>query len=183
MRPSIIGMILTIVVILPSTDLEARINMGLVGSVGFPQGYMNLSVNELWYTRFCMEFPVKVELGFGESTSLQKHEMGGTVGITSWSTYLLGRYEANLLATKFTPYIATGVGIHAIYSEIFGENDILKGMTSLGNQFRFVSKAHLFFGCDYSLNSKWFLMVQGRVTYPSDIILDSGYLGLGLRIQ
>ncbi|MBC8466101.1 hypothetical protein H8D57_03655 [bacterium] len=175
------GMLLWLFLILPFGDLKAEINFGMVGSVGLPQGFLDYSFDAYLFTRYSLKIPLKVEFGSGLNGSFQTHQQGGKVGFISIPSYLLARYEIKLPITELNPFISVGTGMHLIYSLKIGENRIIQAISDMGNPFRIVCKVHILFGFNYSLGSNWFLMTQGRITYPSDIILDSGYLGLGFK--
>lgn len=177
MKQMVIGIVLAIFISLSSHYAEGQVDMGVIGAVGIPRGCMDFSINGLWFVRMNLPFPVNPELMFHESFSTKNDENGGgRLSVNVLTSYLLGRYAIVSPFPKLSPYIASGIGIHLINS--FSANE-----SAIGGKSKtiLVSKAHLFLGLDLSLSSKWFLSAQGRVTYPSDIILDSGYLGLGVK--
>ena len=161
------------VLVLSSGNAEAQ----LIGSIGLPRGYMDFSMDITWLTSFS-RIPLVNELMFNESFSTKADGADGRLGMNVLSVYVLRRYRILPSGRLISPYIAAGIGIHNMLSftdsnHPFGSNIELDA----------VSKVHLFLGLDFSLSTRWFLSAQGRITYPSDIIVDSGYLGLGMKLR
>jgi hypothetical protein len=177
MKQMIVGLILAILVLLPFGNTHAQAEMGITGTLGLPAGYMNLSVNGAFYTRVDIPFPIHPELMLAESFSTKGDGAGGRLSMNVLSGYLLARYSFASPIPQLSPFAAAGAGIHFMYS-------FSSDQSALGEKSKSIllSKAHLFFGLDFDLTQKLFLMGQGRLTYPSEIILDSGYLGLGVRL-
>lgn len=178
MKQVMTGLILAISFLVPLVNTGAQTEMGLIGSLGIPRGFMDFSVNGGWYARMNLSFPVDPELMLTESFSTKGDGGGGRLSMNVVSCYLLGRYTMPPPVHNLSPFIAVGAGIHFMYS--FSSKESALGDTS---KTILLSKAQMFFGLDFDLTSKLFLTGQGRLTYPSDIILDSGYLGLGMRLR
>jgi hypothetical protein len=178
MKQAMTGLILAISFLVPLVNTGAKAEMGFIGSIGIPRGYMDLSVNGSWFTKMNLSFPVVPELMLTESFSTKGDGGGGRLSMNVLSGYLLGRYTIVSPEHKFSPFVAVGPGVHFMYS--FSSKGSALGDTSKAI---LLGKAHLFFGFDFDLTSKWFFTAQARLTYPSDIILDSGYLGLGMKLR
>ena len=167
----------TIVFLLPLGNAYAQSEKGFVGSLGLLGGYMDLSANVAFYARAEIPFPIDPELIVAESFSTKGDGGGGRLSMNELSWYLLGRYTITTSMPKLSPFLAAGAGMHFIYS--FSSDKSALGDTSKAI---LLSKAHLFLGLDLNLGTNVFLTGQGRLTYPSDIILDSGYFGFGIRL-
>lgn len=178
MKQVMTGLILVISFLVPLVNTGAQTEMGLIGSLGIPRGFMDFSVNGSWFARMNLPFPVDPELMITESFSTKGDGGGGHLNMNVVSSYLLGRYAIPSPVPNLSPFIAAGAGIHFMYS--FSSKESALGDTS---KTILLSKAQMFFGLDFNLTSKLFLTGQGRLTYPSDIILDSGYLGLGMKLR
>ncbi len=177
MKQVMTSLILAILVLLPFGNTHAQAEMGVIGSLAVPGGYMDLSVNGAFYARVNVPFPIEPEIILSESFSTKGDGGGGRLSVNVLSGYFLARYSFASPIPKFSPFVAAGAGIHFMYS--FSSDE-----SALGDESKSIllSKAHLFFGLDFDLTQKLFLIGQGRLTYPSEIILDSAYLGLGIRL-
>jgi hypothetical protein len=177
MKQVITGLILAISLFVPLVNTAAQTEMGLIGSLGIPRGFMDFSVNGGWFARMNLSFPVDPELMLTELFSTKGDGGGGRLSMNVVSCYLLGRYTMPRPVHNLSPFMAVGAGIHFMYS-FSSEGSALGDTTKI----ILLSKAQMFFGLDFDLTSNLFLRGQGRLTYPSDIILDSAYLGLGIKI-
>jgi len=178
MKQVMTGLLLVISFLVPLVNTGAQAEMGFIGSLGIPRGYMDFSINGGWFARMNLSFPVDPELMLTESFSTKGDGGGGRLSMNVFSWYLLARYSLPSLMPKLSPFVAAGPGIHFMYSFSSDESALGKRSKTI-----LLSKAHLFFGVDVDLTPRLFLTGQGRLTYPSDIILDSGYLGLGMKLQ
>jgi hypothetical protein len=148
---------------------------GIIGTIGLPAGYMDLSYNAGFYTRVNVLPSIEFE-GLLQNSYASAPVGRGTVANDVVSLYLLGRYNLDVTSYPLKPYVAAGWGGHVIGS--FSSDDSPANGES---DFNVESKGHIFVGADYNLFSRLFLTGYARVTYPSDVTLDSGYLGLGFR--
>ena len=101
------------------------------------------------------------------------------MGLGSAGFCVLARYDVKLpFAPGIKPFVSPGGGIHFQYSFSTSESALGK------RDFKSVSaKAHIFSGVDIYLTENLFISGFGRITYPSDIILDSGFLMLGFAFR
>lgn len=164
--------ILAIFILLLSRDAGAQrarpvqVGKGIVVSIGVPRGCMDFSVNGIFFYRRRIPLSIYPELMVHNSLSVSVWPRGESLGMTVLSGYLLGRYIVPPIR-RFSPSVAVGAGVHLINSAY--NTDL-------------VTKAHMLIGFDILLASDRFLSLQVRMTYPSDIIIDSGYIGLGLKL-
>ncbi|MFH1892446.1 MAG: hypothetical protein ABIK83_07160 [Candidatus Zixiibacteriota bacterium] len=162
-----------------SSDAEAVLRNSVVSSLGIPRGAMDYSINAAWRLTIDLPSTVKPEARLGGSFST-KSSSGSSAGMIVTSVYVLGRISFLDQDPKISPYIAAGPGLHFMYSFSSASGDAVELFDS-GNSMTLL-KAHAFFGIDFALTEKLFLTAEGRLTLPSDIVIDSGYLGLGLRL-
>ena len=174
MRKLIIAVLMPLfMVIMPAVS---RAEHGATAGLGFPAGYMDYSIDAFFYQRF----HVYREGGLGFrlqglfSTKGDGHK--GRLYTTVGSAYLLGRYVIATYIEDMTPFVAPGAGFHVIYS--WATNSPLKGF----DRWTLTTKAHLFYGMEYKLGGKAYLIFEGRMTYPSDILFDSWFLGFASRL-
>ena len=149
---------------------------GILGSAGLPRGYMDVSFNVSLYCKMNVGLPVMPELMIGNSLA-RKSTDPGYVASNVTSGYLLADFSPDLSGLPLKPFIAAGGGLHMIYS-FSGDNSPVCGKSGTA----LTGKGHIFFGTEYYPWPKIFFAIFGRLTFPGDKALDSGYLGLGIRL-
>jgi len=148
------------------------------GNVGIPGGVMDFSINSVWMMTGNVSFPIQPQLMVHHSFATRNDPgSGGRLSVLIQSGYLLGRLNLPTPVEKALPYIAAGGAFHHLIS-------FASPNSAFGNHVKhlIVVKSHFLLGVDVTLTPTLFLSAWGRTTFPSDIILDSGYFGLGLRL-
>lgn len=151
-------------------------SLSVFGSLGLPQGHMDYSANVAGCVRIGVPIFIDPEIRVAGSLASKGSDNSGRLTMLMQSVYVLGTKTFLDAVPKVSAYLSGGAGLHMMYSKASSSSalgDVSK--TSL------LSKAHLFAGVDLDLAAKVFMRVEGRLTYPSDIFLDSVYLGVGLK--
>ena len=174
MRKLIIAVLMPLfMVIMPAVS---RAEHGGELGLGIPAGYMDFSLDAFGYQRFHIYDSGDLEFQLQGLFSTKGDGYEGRLYTTVGSAYLLGRYVIATYIEDMTPFVAPGAGFHVMYS--WATNSPLRGF----DRWTFTTKAHLFYGMEYKLGGRAYLIFQGRMTYPSDILFDSWFLGLGSRL-
>jgi hypothetical protein len=162
----------------PVSHGEEAFNFVWMGNAGIPDGFMDFSINSVWVVTGNVSFPIQPQLMAHHSFTTKKDSgSGGRLSILTQSGYLLGRFNLPTPVEKALPYIAAGGAIHHLISfastkSAFGYD--VKHLVSL--------KGHFILGMDITITPTLFLAAWARTTFPADILLDSGYFGLGLQL-
>lgn len=169
----------SLLILLSTSASGVEINNSITWSLGIPQGEMNFSANPGW--RLSLDIPsvITPEFRLGGCFSTRS-EAGSRTSMLMGSAYVLGRKDFSDTGGKITLYIAAGPGFHAMYSFYSAGKDGLDFYKS--HKTTLLLKAHGFVGIDLDLIGRFFFTAEGRMTLPSDIVIDSGYLGVGLRL-
>lgn len=164
---------------------SSKSDFGLKMGFGMPTGIMDLSLNAGSYLRFPQYKFINPEVisHFSWSINGISEEVEGIYSMLSTSIYALARYQIMPSTSRILPYVSPGIGIHYLIS--LSEANSPVGEHGFSKYWRHAAtiKAHAFFGTEFLISQTLFLFFEGRVTYPSDIILDSGFIGLGMKFR
>jgi len=175
MRKTFLLICLIIVNAIPFSDIKA--NGGVEPGLGFPAGYMDISFDASVYRRIPVINRGDIEFRLQGSFATKGDGYKGRLFNIVASSYVLGRYVIATYIDDMTPFIAAGAGLHRIRSWA-NEKSPLHDFP----QWTLTAKAHLFYGMEYKLGGNKYLIFQGRMTYPSDILFDLWFLGVGLGL-
>ena len=175
MRKVILLTCLIAVIAIPYDFIWAK--GGLEPGLGFPAGYMDFSFDASIYQRIPIINRGDIEFRLQGSFATKGDGYKGRLFNIVASSYILGRYVVATYIDDITPYVSPGAGFHFIRSWA-NKKSPLTGMP----QTTLTTKAHIFYGMEYNLSGKNYLVFQGRMTYPSDILFDLWFLGVGVRL-
>jgi len=157
-------------------DASARVDY--YNGFGVPRGFLDVTVNSMFSLRTGFlprtSLQLMIQTSFGTK---QDGRGGGRLSLWANSAYILARFDFPRPHRKVSPHLALGYGQHLLYSFASPSSLVSKNITTWSG------KGHAFIGFDVSLKPKLFLTLWGRVTAPSDKLIDSGYLTLGLRLM
>jgi len=164
-------------------NVSAQTKSGMKIKFGSTPGIMDLAFDVSSYMQYNKVKFIYPEFGW----SLSLYESTKTNLSSNWDVqttgiYALGKYYL-LTNSKIIPYISFGPGFHYIISYSNADSDVGEHGFSKDWRHAFTVKVHTFLGCQFDISRKLFLSLEGRATYPSDIIFDSGYFGLGIKFR
>lgn len=150
---------------------------------GITNGIMDIALDVSFYFRYLKYNTISPE--FITSISVYKstkNKFSSIVDMQTISVYALCKHYF-IYKSKILPYISLGPGLHYIIS--FSDASSSVGEHGFSKDWRhaITLKAHALFGCEIDFSKNLFLSIDSRVTYPSDIILDSVFLGLGIKFN
>jgi len=155
----------------------AGTQIGAVGSLGVPRGFLDVTVNGAIHLRTDIASFLEGELAVSNSFGTKSDERGGgRLSMFVNSGYALGRLNLPRIKSTVQPYLAAGGGIHWLHS-IASESSIVNEKNS-----EWTLKGHGLFGLDLPLRENLYLTTWGRTTFPSDRIFDSIYFGVGWNL-
>lgn len=150
--------------------------------IGYPAGIMDVSFGVSFYYYLPKYESITPEL---RSSVYSYDRLKNTFHRSLWdmsvtSFYFLGKYFLPSYDI-FSFFLSAGTGFHYIVSfsdagSPVGEHGFFKDWSH-----DVTLKAHGFFGTEIPISKKFYLIIEGRATYPSNIILDSGILKLGIN--
>lgn len=168
-------LVLLILFMLLISSAKAGVDHRLKFDIGYPAGYMDLMAGFSY--ELILEIPYVIHpqfIVYNHFLLNTNNENDVGFGMSMTSIYLMGRRPIKIIENRLDSYIAAGFGSHFIYS-------ISDEESPLENKFTITSKGHVLFGLNLYLSEHWYFRSEGRVTYPSDIIWDSGCIGIGIR--
>ncbi|MCP4584107.1 MAG: hypothetical protein GY839_21040 [candidate division Zixibacteria bacterium] len=175
MKKAIISALLLFILTFQTTDSLAEI--GFESGLGFPSGYMDISYDAFGYERIPLFNKGDIEIKLAGSFAAKGDGNNGQLFTALASSYILGRYEVENYFDNLKPFISPGAGLHIIRSWA-NKKSPLNDLP----MWTITTKAHMFYGMEFRFAGKAYLIFQGRVTYPGDILFDLWFLGLGARL-
>jgi hypothetical protein len=167
---------------------QAQVKIDINSGLGIPGGYFKMTGNLSASANFAQKYGITPQLTLHDTYSHKKEkdwlqptwpypeeEIRGKIYSNTFSLYALGNKEINLFNSYVKPFISAGIGFHLIYS--WTDYKTHQNNRSKTN---YSTKAHGFIGFRFTNGSDiFYLYLMGRATFPSDIVFDSFYLGLG----
>jgi hypothetical protein len=174
--PALAIAILLCITVFQSAATAAHVDF--CNGLGVPRGFLDFTVNSMFSVRTGIMPWTSLQLMLHTSFVARRDDLGGgSLSLWANSGYVLTRVDFPQIRSKLTPYLALGYGQHLMYSFASSSSLVSKNTTT------WAGKGHAFFGFDVSLKPRFYLSLYGRLTVPSDILIDSGYLTLGYRIK
>ncbi len=179
MRNRIIVLTLVAIIQFVSYDFSRAHQMGIIGQIGAPKGYLDWTLNGSWFLEPDINFPIKPELRYHGSFSLKKNiDYSGSIFLFTSSAYLLAKYESEIGETNIYPFLAVGAGLHNLSS-----HSTAKSRLGTMTKVKYAAKGHVFAGINYKYPSGYFINFSLRSSFPDEFIIDSGYLGIGKYLE
>lgn len=172
-----------------NNECHAQIDMDVLASCGLPAGILKLSANAHFSVNFTNKYHITPQIMLNETYSFKTEKKyietygesfsynDSRIFYNDLTVFALAMREIRLLKTGVYPFISAGFGFHLIHSwtnEHSKHKD--KSKTILTTKF------HTFAGLKIKSYAEFYMFAMGRATYPSDIIFDSLYLGIGFSL-
>ena len=188
MKTSILAVMTLAFLILSGQTGQAQNKYSLILAYGRPAGFLDYNVNGFFSAKLFSSYGLTSILMMQETFSTKRDlpiyyfgdpfmepKTNAHMYYNDFTVYALAQKQTRLPHTGIFPFVSAGWGLHTIYSWT-GKYEYFRSQHKL----TFTGKLHGFAGIEIKNDSAFYAFISGRATYPSDIIFDSIYFGIGL---